>query len=262
MVAFHAQIPFVHVEAGLRTGDLNAPFPEEYYRRIATLGASLHCAPTDRAQLALIEEGIPPERSPVTGNTVIDALLTMVEAHPAVPVNFPRARRPILVTAHRRENQAGGLQSAFEGLRRIVDVFEDIGIFFPVHPNPATRETAQKILGGHPQIILTDPLCYRDLVACLENCWLVITDSGGLQEEAPALGRPVLVLRDVTERPEAVSTGVVRLVGTSAERLFEEVSLLCRNEGAYQAMAHPVFPYGDGLASDRIVAAMRSMLGK
>ncbi len=260
MVAFHAKIPFVHVEAGLRTGDLTAPFPEEYYRRIATLGATLHCAPTELSRKALLREGVSSEQCPVTGNTVIDALLATAQSEPAPPSAFPQVRRPILVTAHRRENQGDGLRDAFEGLRRIADTFDDVGIFFPVHPNPATREAAQKILGGHPRIILTEPLCYRDLVACLQRSWLVITDSGGLQEEAPALGRPVLVLRDVTERPEAVSTGVVRLVGTSADRLFKEVAALYESESAYRNMARPVFPYGDGYASERIVAAMRSML--
>lgn len=260
MVAFHARIPFVHVEAGLRTGDLTAPFPEEYYRRIATLGASLHCAPTELARQALLKEGVSPEHCPMTGNTVIDALLATARGEPAPPSAFPKVRRPILVTAHRRENQGNGLRSAFEGLRRIVDSFDDVGVFFPVHPNPATREAAQEVLGGHPRIVLTEPLGYRDLVACLRRSWLVVTDSGGLQEEAPALGRPVLVLRDVTERPEAVETGVVRLVGTSTERLFREVAFLYEDEKAYRAMARPVFPYGDGHASERIVAAMRSML--
>lgn len=262
LVAFHARIPFVHVEAGLRTGDLTAPFPEEFYRRIATLGATLHCAPTDLAQRALLKEGISPSQCPVTGNTVIDALLATAAGDPAPPKTFPQVRRPILVTAHRRENQGDGLRNAFEGLRRIADAFDDIGIFFPVHPNPETREPAREILGNHPRIVLADPLCYRDLVACLQKSWLVITDSGGLQEEAPALGRPVLVLRDVTERPEAVATEVVRLVGTSAQRIFDEVAFLHGNEEAYRAMARAVFPYGDGEASGRIVGAMRAMLGR
>jgi UDP-N-acetylglucosamine 2-epimerase (non-hydrolysing) len=235
------------------------------FRRNTTVGLRRSerrsTAPTEQARRALLNEGVPAALCPVTGNTVIDALLAMTERDPAPPDNFPQVARPFLVTAHRRENIGDGLRSAFEGLRHIADRFEDVGIFFPVHPNPGTREAAHAILGGHPRAVLTEPLSYREMVACLKRSWLVITDSGGLQEEAPTLGRPVLVLRDVTERPEAVATGVVRLVGTSAERLVNETSVLHPDEGAYRAMARPVFPYGDGRAAGRIVSAMRALVG-
>ncbi|UYO00560.1 MAG: UDP-N-acetylglucosamine 2-epimerase (non-hydrolyzing) [Devosia sp.] len=261
MVAFYRRLPFVHVEAGLRTGDLSAPFPEEFNRRVAAIGASLHCAPTEQAAQALRAEGVAEAAIVQSGNTVIDALLAMKARKPALPGDFPAVPRPILVTAHRRESFGPQIEEAFGALREAVDRYADIGLYFPVHPNPNIRAVAQRILGGHERIVLTEPLAYAQLVAALGACWAVVTDSGGLQEEAPALGKPVLVLRDVTERPEAIASGAVRLVGTDRARILDALDLLHESADAYAQMARPVFPYGDGHAANRIVEAMRRSFG-
>jgi len=260
VAAFYRRIPFVHVEAGLRSNDLSAPFPEEFNRRIAALGATLHCAPTEEAARNLIAEGVDPEDCLVTGNTVIDGLLATHRSAPPLPPDFPDVRRPILVTAHRRESFGERMETAFRALREVVDTYPDVALYFPVHPNPNTRTLANRILGGHERIVRTEPLGYAQMVAALAACWLVVTDSGGLQEEAPALGKPVLVLRDVTERPEAVAMGAVRLVGTNADAIRTAISELHDQPSAYEAMARPIFPYGDGHAAERIVAAMLDRL--
>lgn len=260
LVAFYRRVPFVHVEAGLRTGDLDAPFPEEFNRRVAALGARLHCAPTPQAAQKLRDEGIAEDAILHSGNTVIDALLATAGRGPALPADFPKVARPILVTAHRRESFGPQIEEAFGALRDAVDRYEDIGLYFPVHPNPNIRAVAHRLLGGHERIILTEPQAYAQLVAAMQASWIVVTDSGGLQEEAPALGKPVLVLRDVTERPEAIATGAVRLVGTDRNRILDALSLLHADASAYARMAQPVFPYGDGHAAERIVDAMRKRI--
>ena len=260
LVAFHRRIPFVHVEAGLRTGDLNAPFPEEFNRRAVALATSLHCAPTARARTALIAEGVHDADCIMTGNTVIDALLETAAKAPQLPEGFPAVARPILLTAHRRESFGGPLELALSALRAVVERYPDIGIFFPVHPNPNTKSVAERVLGGHPRITLCEPLGYGPLVAAMQASWLIVTDSGGLQEEAPALGKPVLVMRNVTERPEALDTGVVRLVGTDPRRITEAIAQLHDDPQAYRAMARAVFPYGDGHSAKRIVDALRRLL--
>jgi len=260
LAAFYRRLPFVHIEAGLRTGDLQAPFPEEYNRRVAALGTSLHCAPTERAVQALLAEGIAAADIVQSGNTVIDALLVTAARQPQRPTDFPNLPRPILVTAHRRESFGPPIEEAFAALREAVERYPDIGLYFPVHPNPEIRATAHRLLGGHDRIILTQPQAYPQLVAAMQASWLVVTDSGGLQEETPALGKPVLVLREVTERPEAIASGAVRLVGTDKTKILGAIGTLHADAAAYARMAKPVFPYGDGHAAERIVAALQQRL--
>lgn len=260
LVAFHRRIPFVHVEAGLRTGDMSAPFPEEFNRRAVALATSLHCAPTARAMVALTAEGIRGADCIVTGNTVIDALLATAARRPHLPDGFPSGLKTILLTAHRRENFGAPVERAMSALRAVVDRYPDIAIYFPVHPNPNTKTVAERILGGHPRIILSAPIGYSQLVAAMQASWLVVTDSGGMQEEGPALGKPVLVLREMTERPEALETGVVKLVGTDPAHIIQAISDLHDDPQAYRRMAHAVFPYGDGHAAARIVDVLRRRL--
>lgn len=255
IAAFYSKIPFVHIEAGLRTPSLEAPFPEEFHRRSIAVSTTLHCAPTTAAAENLLRENISREKIIVSGNTVIDSLLEVAASRPPPPADFPKLRT-ILLTAHRRENFGTPLRDAFSAVRAFVDLKPDVGVYFPVHPNPNAREAALEILSDHPRIKLVDPLGYRDVVAAIQNAWCVVTDSGGLQEEAPALGKPVLVLRDVTERPEAVASGVVELIGTSRDAVFDALFELHKNTTKYTRMARPVFPYGDGHAGKRIVAAL------
>lgn len=257
LAAFYRGIPFVHVEAGLRTGDLTAPFPEEYHRRAIAVSTALHCAPTESAAQHLRHENIAERQILVTGNTVIDALLEMAATRPAPPAGFPKGRRTILLTAHRRENFGEPLREALTAIRSFVDATPDTAVFFPVHPNPAARSIAHQVLSNHERIVLTEPVGYGEIVGAMQNAWLIVTDSGGLQEEAPALGKPVLVLRDVTERPEAVASGAVRLVGTARRHVFQALAGLHSDAAAYARMARPVFPYGDGHAAQRIVEALK-----
>jgi len=258
LAAFYRRIPFVHVEAGLRSGDMSAPFPEEFHRRAVAVAAALHCAPTATAAAHLRAESIPDERILVTGNTVIDALLDAAAARPRPPAGFPDTPRTILLTAHRRESFGEPLREALTAIRTFVNLTPDTAVYFPVHPNPAAQSVAREVLANHDRIVLSEPLSYADIVGAMRRAWLVVTDSGGLQEEAPALGKPVLVLREVTERPEAVAAGAVRLVGTARSRVFQGLIDLYCDTHAYEKMAKPVFPYGDGRAAQRIVAAIGS----
>jgi len=257
LAAFYRRIPFVHVEAGLRTGDFSAPFPEEYHRRAIAVATALHCAPTETAAVHLRSENVPDERIVVCGNTVIDALLQTAATHPAPPRDFPYSPRSILLTAHRRESFGEPLREALTAIRTFVNLTPDTTVFFPVHPNPAARAIAFEVFGGHERIMLSEPVSYGEIVGAMQRAWLIVTDSGGLQEEAPALGKPVLVLRDVTERPEAVAAGGVRVVGTSRSRVFQALIDLYCDSRAYERMAQPVFPYGDGRAAQRIVTALQ-----
>jgi UDP-N-acetylglucosamine 2-epimerase (non-hydrolysing) len=257
LAAFYRRIPFVHVEAGLRTGDFSGPFPEEYHRRAIAVSTALHCTPTETSARHLRSENIPADRILVSGNTVIDMLLETAAERPGPPPGFPMASRTILLTAHRRESFGAPLREALTAVRAFVDATTDTAVFFPVHPNPAARSIAHEILSGHDRIVLTEPLSYREIVGAMQRAWLVVTDSGGLQEEAPALGRPVLVLRDVTERPEAVVAGAVRVVGTTHSRVLQALTELHCDAAAYKRMATPIFPYGDGHAAEKIVAALR-----
>ncbi|MGB5083748.1 MAG: UDP-N-acetylglucosamine 2-epimerase (non-hydrolyzing) [Methylocystis silviterrae] len=260
LAAFHKNVPFMHIEAGLRTGKLNDPYPEELNRRIAGLTAAMHFAPTSASLNNLLREGVSPGDCLVTGNTGIDALLQTAAHKLPAPKGFPNLPRVILATAHRRESFGAPIENALRGIRAAVERHDDLGLFFVSHPNPNAHEPARRILGGHPRIVVTDAIDYADMVAALKRCWIVVTDSGGLQEEAPALGKPVLVLRNTTERPEAVRAGAVRVVGTNSAAVSSAISQLCDDPALYARMSVPVFPYGDGQAAKRIVAAMRARL--
>lgn len=254
MVAFYRNIPFGHVEAGLRTGNLRYPFPEELNRIVAGRVATLNFAPTEGAREALLHEGVAPETIHVTGNTVIDALLSIAAEACNPSIELSSASRVILMTLHRRENFGLPAVEVFSAVCDLCARFQDLHFVYPVHPNPNIQSAAQAALGIHPRVHLLEPLDYRDLVAVMQRADLVLTDSGGLQEEAPALGKPVLVLRNETERPEAVIMGVARLVGTSRARIVSEVTRLLEEPGAYSAMARGVSPYGDGHAAERIAS--------
>jgi len=273
LLAYYNRLKFGHVEAGLRTGDKWQPFPEEINRMIAGVVADLHFAPTERSAANLKKENIPPEKIIVTGNTVIDALLTIVskpispeiralllQLHlPQDETALARDIRPrlILVTAHRRENFGAPLENICAALKRLAEIYRnEVQIVYLVHLNPHVHETVHRLLSEVPNISLLPPLAYLPLVNVLKRAYLVLTDSGGLQEEAPSLGVPVLVLREVTERPEGIDAGTLRLVGTNPDRIVAETRRLLDDPKAHQRMAKAVNPFGDGHASERIVAAL------
>ncbi len=256
LAGFYAGVPVAHVEAGLRSWDNQAPFPEEANRRLVAQLARLHFCPTPASAHNLETEAVPREHVHVTGNTVIDALHWAVGRARALTEAMPRLRpRRILLTAHRRENHGAALHDICHAARELAER-GDVEIVFPIHRSPAVRDVVvprlNRVLGVH----LCEPLDYLSLVRVLDSCDLVLTDSGGLQEEGPALGKPVLVLRDTTERPEAIEAGVARLVGTNAESVYNGAAQLLDDPVAYAAMAHPENPFGDGLASGRIVEAL------
>jgi len=261
MAAFYAQVKVGHVEAGLRTFDKTQPFPEEVNRRVAGVVADLHFVPTVKARNNLLRENVPAETILLTGNPVIDALHTVRR----MPYNMassplkiiPLERRILLVTAHRRENFGLPLAGICKALQAIAYRYQDsVHIVYPVHLNPHIWEPVHQLLGGIPGITLIPPLDYLPLVQLLQRSYLVLTDSGGLQEEAPSLGKPVLVLRSTTERPEAVEAGTVKLIGTGCQRIVDETARLLDDVQAYQRMARAVNPYGDGQAAQRIVNAL------
>jgi UDP-N-acetylglucosamine 2-epimerase (non-hydrolysing) len=261
LVAYYHKIPCGHIEAGLRTGDKFAPFPEEINRKLIGAIADLHFAPTLRAKENLLREGIPEQNIFVTGNTVVDALLWTLQRLPE-PNRTSEGQRMILVTAHRRENWGEPMERICRALCRIADKFPDVQIFFPMHKNPVVREVAYRFMGEHDRIKLCEPPDYFDFVRLMRDAYLIVTDSGGVQEEAPTLGKPVLVLREKTERPEAVEAGVVKVIGTDEERIVAEVSRLLSDESAYRAMQRPINPYGDGKAAMRIKQAILHFFGK
>lgn len=262
LAAFYQQIPVGHVEAGLRTDNLLDPFPEEANRRLISQLGRLHFAPTARAAGNLRASGVVGEVF-VTGNTVIDALLLMAETAPEW--NLPgldwRHQRVLLATVHRRENWGERLREIGRGFLELLDRYPDTALLLPLHRNPTVREPLQELLQSHPRAFLTEPLDYDRLVAAMRGCTLLLTDSGGLQEEAPALGKPVLVLRRTTERPEAVEAGTARLIGTASESIVAEAGHLLDHGEAYQAMARAHNPFGDGQASERILNACRRFFG-
>ena len=260
LVAFYRRIPFGHVEAGLRTHDLDNPFPEEMNRLVAGHLARWHFAPTARAQRNLLREGIPEEAIHVIGNTVIDALLQVAAREWPLDLPLDPHKRLVLVTAHRRENFGEPFRAICRAIRALADRHPDIEVVYPVHPNPNVQRVTRELLAGHPRIKLCAPLDYTAFVEAQKRAYLILTDSGGVQEEAPALGKPVLVLRTETERPEAIEAGVARLVGTSEERIVHEASLLLDDERAYRAMARGASPYGDGESAQRIVRILRRAL--
>jgi UDP-N-acetylglucosamine 2-epimerase (non-hydrolysing) len=263
--AYYARIRVGHVEAGLRTGDKWQPFPEEVNRRIASVVADLHLAPTEQARQNLLREGIDPAAIVVTGNPVIDALHWASE----MPCDLSQgalaqldwSKRILVVTAHRRENHGEPLRQICLALREIATIYPDVVIVYPVHPNPNVTGPVYSLLGQVPGVVLLPPLDYMPFVHLLKRSYLVLTDSGGIQEEAPGLGKPVLVLRNVTERPEALEAGTARLVGTEQASIVREVGLLLDDRGDYASMAHAANPYGDGRAAERIVDALLARHG-
>jgi UDP-N-acetylglucosamine 2-epimerase (non-hydrolysing) len=266
LVAFFERAGVGHVEAGLRSGSKWAPYPEEMFRRLSDVLADFHFAPTPRARENLLAEGVPPEGIHVTGNTVVDALMAVARL-PRVPGNpqlrkvVEGGRKMVLLTAHRRESFGEPLEEVFRAVRELADREEEVEILYPVHPNPLVREPARELLSDHPRIHLTDPLDYLDLVSALEKAVLVLTDSGGIQEEAPTFGTPVLVLREVTERPEGVDAGVAILVGTDGKKILEtSLSLLRASSGGGKGFPGMRNPYGDGRAGERIADILASEL--
>ena len=253
LTCFYMQIPVGHVEAGLRTYQLDSPFPEEFNRQAVGVVARYHFAPTEQAKANLLRENKRPETIFVTGNTAIDALKTTVRADYQSPeLEWAKGSRLILLTAHRRENLGEPMRAIFRAVRRIADETPDVKVLYPVHMNPAIHAMAKEILGGDERIRLIAPLEVLDFHNILARSCMVMTDSGGIQEEAPSLGKPVLVLRDTTERPEGVAAGTLKLVGTEEETIYREAKRLLEDEEAYHAMSVASNPYGDGHACERI----------
>jgi len=266
LAAYYRRIPIGHVEAGLRTDDKYRPYPEELNRRLTGSLADIHFAPTYRAKMNLIKENVPPDDILVTGNTVIDALKYAVRSIERRPFRFvrygmefaaldglERTARVVLITGHRRENFGQGLENVCSAVSDLARLWPDVHFVYPVHLNPRVREPVFRAIGGRSNIHLLPPLEYEPFVALMTRSHLVLTDSGGIQEEAPSLGKPVIVTREVTERPEAVEAGTVRLAGTDREKIFHEVDTLLRDDAEYEKMSFSHNPYGDGLASRRIV---------
>jgi UDP-N-acetylglucosamine 2-epimerase (non-hydrolysing) len=260
LAAFYARIPVAHVEAGLRSGQRYSPFPEEINRRMVDQLSQLLFAPTEASRQLLLAEGFAPGQVEVTGNTVVDALLMarlVVRARqvavPQLPPGALAGRRMLLVTAHRRESFGPGLAAIFRALRRLADDVDDVCVVYPVHLNPEVDGPARQVLGDHPRIHLIRPLAYLEFVAAMESAHLVLTDSGGVQEEVPTLRKPLVVMREVTERPEGIAAGVACLAGTSEERIYAETRRLLDDQAAYRRMTSGLNPYGDGQAACRIV---------
>jgi UDP-N-acetylglucosamine 2-epimerase (non-hydrolysing) len=267
LAAFYHRVPVGHVEAGLRTLDRYSPFPEEINRRLVSPLASLHFAPTRWSRNNLLKEGVPRESIVVTGNTVVDAFLETRERVMRRPPLIPQlgglkleGRKLIVVTAHRRENFGPGLTSICQGILRLATQRDDLEIVFPVHPNPNVRAVVMPQLAGKKRIHLIDPLDYPQFVWLLSSAYLALSDSGGIQEELPSLGRPVLVMRENTERPEGLKAGVCKLVGTSADVIYRTVTKLLDDPRRYARFARHRNPFGDGKAAQRIVAALKHTL--
>lgn len=263
LAAFYEKVPVGHVEAGLRTHNKYSPFPEEMNRTLTGNLADLHFAPTETARENLLLEARPEFKIWVTGNTVIDALKSIVNNDYKFGPEFSRIdfnRRLLLVTTHRRENWGDKMRDIYLALCDLLDKFSDIEIIFPVHKNPIVRDMAYEYLGQKERVHLMEPLDYEVFANLMNRVHIILTDSGGMQEEAPSLGKPVLVMRDTTERPEAVKAGTVKLIGTSRERVFQETKFLLENQAAYEKMAHALNPYGDGLAASRITEIVKEFL--
>lgn len=264
--SFYCQIPVAHVEAGLRTSDRYSPFPEEINRRLAGTLATLHFPPTDKAKQMLIRENVAEEQIFVTGNTVIDALQWSIAKAHELPKDLESflssKKRTILVTTHRRENFGGPHREVFGALLDIVNKFTDVQILFPIHPNPNVRNEAHKLLNKHERIKLISPLGYLDFLQVMKRSHIILTDSGGIQEEAPSLNKPVLILRESTERAEGIETGCLKLVGTNRKAIFSATEKLLTDSNSYAAMAGAENPFGDGLAAEKIIAHTLSFLEK
>lgn len=256
--AFYLQIPVGHVEAGLRTYDIYSPFPEEFNRQATGIIAKYHFTPTEVSRQNLLNEGKKETDIFITGNTAIDALKTTVLDDYTNPIlEWVGSSRLIMLTAHRRESLGQPLKNMFKAIKRIVNEYEDIKVIYPIHMNPLVRETAKSILGEHERIRIIEPLEVLDFHNFLNKAYLILTDSGGIQEEAPSLGKPVLVMRDTTERPEGVAAGTLRLVGTNEQTIYENFRELLNNEATYENMSKASNPYGDGFASKRIVDILK-----
>ncbi len=254
LAAFYKNIPYGHVEAGLRTYDVMAPYPEEFNRQAIGIAASWNFAPTDTARDNLIREGKNKDTIYVTGNTVIDALKTSVRADYTPPMlTWAEGSRLVLLTAHRRENLGAPLYDIFKGIKRVLDENPDVKVVYPIHFNPQVRDTAKEVFGDHERMKIIEPLDVLDFHNFINRSELVLTDSGGIQEEAPSLGKPVLVLRNTTERPEGVEAGTLKLVGTKEEDVYREFRTLLTDAGEYERMSKASNPYGDGTASEQIV---------
>lgn len=261
LAAFWRQIPVVHLEAGLRSGDLDSPFPEEGNRRLVGQIATLHLAPTTLAATNLLDEGADPNRVVLTGNTVVDAALTVVGRRPELPKELQAEGRMILVTAHRRESWGEPLDRVLSAVRTLLNHYPDINVVLPSHPNPEVRRQIEAGLANQPRVVITDPLPYPTLARLLSEAYLVLTDSGGIQEEAPSFGVPALVLRDVTERVESLTAGCARLVGTNPSSIVAEAMRLLDDPTARAAMTANGNPYGDGKAAVRTEEAVADLLG-
>ena len=263
--AWYRRVPVAHVEAGLRTGLLSDPFPEEMNRRLTARIASLHFAPTARARMALLDEGVADDTIFVTGNTIVDALLHIRRCdsyqNGPLPVGVDRAQRLLLVTLHRRESWGPRLDGMCRAIRRIAEMRPDVRIVFPVHANPVVRRIVHDTLGGDPRIELIQPTDYQTFIKLMDASWLVLTDSGGVQEEAPVLGRPVLVLRETTERPEAIECGVARAIGTDPDAIVRHTLALLDNPAEHARMAQATSPFGDGHAAQRIADILEARIG-
>ncbi len=263
LAAFYQRIPVGHVEAGLRTRNKYSPYPEEMNRTLAGRLAELHFAPTDTARENLLNEGTGSFKIWVTGNTVIDALLDTIRPDYEFGSELEEidlSKRLLLVTTHRRENWGRPMREVYQALIDLVDEFPDVAVVFPVHRNPVVRDVAREMLEGRERFYLIEPLDYEPFAHLMNCSYMVLTDSGGMQEEAPSLGKPVLVLRDTTERPEALQAGTVKLVGTVREKIYNEARLLLSSRGEYEKMARAINPYGDGQAAIRIVDVIKDFL--
>lgn len=257
LACFYLQIPVGHVEAGLRTHNIYSPFPEEFNRQAVSIISSYNFAPTELARDNLISEGHPAESIYITGNTAIDALKTTVRedySHPEL--KWAEGSRLIMITAHRRENLGQPMHNMFRAIRRIIDAHPDVKAIYPIHMNPVVRAAAEEELGGDDRIRIIEPLDVLDFHNFLSRCYLILTDSGGIQEEAPSLGKPVLVMRDTTERPEGIAAGTLKLVGTDESVIYDNFKLLLEDENEYGKMSRASNPYGDGHACERIADAL------
>lgn len=261
LAAFYTKTKIGHVEAGLRTYNLQSPFPEEFNRRVVSVIADLHFAPTDNARDNLLLEGVNESHIFVTGNTAIDALkTTIITDFDDENISWASDSRLILLTAHRRENLGQPMENMFNAVKMILDEFEDVKLVYPIHLNPTIRELAQKIFGNCSRIRLIDPLQVVDFHNYMKKSYIILTDSGGIQEEAPSLGIPVLVMRDTTERPEGIKAGTLKLVGTNKETIYESIKDLLTNKITYNNMSNAINPYGDGYASIRIKDILKKYL--
>jgi UDP-N-acetylglucosamine 2-epimerase (non-hydrolysing) len=254
--AFYHQVSVAHVEAGLRTYDKRHPFPEEINRRLTTQIADAHFAPTELSRDNLLREGVSDDAIWVTGNTGIDALFLTLGSNLRETTSTSGAHRRLLVTAHRRENHGEPMERICRAVLRLVDEFPDLHARYPVHLSPKVRDVVFPLLGSHPRVELGEPLEYRHFVEEMNRAHVILTDSGGIQEEAPSLGKPVLVMRETTERPEGIDAGTARLVGTNEERIYSETARLLSDDAAYQEMARARNPYGDGHAAERILSVL------